>query len=346
MGPEPHLISQWPASWYLFGAISDIAQQPVTRELLGKRLVAFRSSEHEFAVLDAQCSHMSADLGRGCVVQGRLRCPYHHWEYDRQGRCVIIPTQPRVPTQAQVTSFPCEVRHGYLFFFNGHKPYVPLPFFPGMSPDELVASPHLFPLRFDLPWYFLPGNAFDGQHFASVHDRRLLSPLEVDSPEPMARRVRFRAEVLGDSIFDRLLRRFVGREVRISITSHGGPYVLVKGEFARATSYILVACRSVSEFESVAEVVVFAPRRRSRLAQLLWQPVTLALRRWFTRGFMSDDAQRLSGLRYDPRRMIASDREFTEFLDWLTRLPQTSEGLSSDDAGLSSTPAKSTISFK
>jgi nitrite reductase/ring-hydroxylating ferredoxin subunit len=323
MGPLESAIPRRPASWYLFDHVRSLRRGPQSRELLGRRLVAFRTESGRFAVLDAACAHMGADLGRGHVVGERILCPYHHWEYGPDGRAARIPTQRSVPPSACVAGYPCVERHGYLFFFNGPEPLFPLPFFFDCDPAEFAAS-RVRRFTLEGPWYFLPGNAFDGQHFESVHDRRLLAPPAIDEPAPFARRVQFHAEVTGDSVYDRLLRRFVGREVRVSITSFGGPYVLVTGEFRRAKSYILVANRPLDERTAASDVVVYAPRRGPRVLQPLWLPLMLAVRSWFTRGFMNDDFDRLRGMRYEPERLVAADRDFARFLAWLCELPQTS----------------------
>jgi len=335
MGPSEAAIPRWPASWYLFDHVRSLRRGPLTRELLGRRIVAYRSSQGRYVVLDAACAHLGADLGRGKVDGERIVCPYHHWEYAADGRCERIPTQRVVPEHACVASYPCVERHGYLFFFDGPVALFPLPFFWGCHPTDFAAS-RVSRFVLDGPWYFLPGNAFDGQHFEAVHDRRLLTPPEIDEPAPFARRVQFHAEITGTSLYDRLLKQFVGREVRISITSFGGPYVLVTGEFRRAKSYILVANRPLDERTAATEVVVYAPRRGPRMLQWLWMPTMLAVRRWFTQGFMNDDFDRLRGMRYDPRRLVAADRDLAKFFQWLCDLPQASEQTSDNEPILAS----------
>lgn len=186
MGPPEVEIPRRPASWYLFDDVRRLRRGPVTRELLGRRIVAYRTEQGRYAVLDAQCAHMGSDLGRGRVVGERILCPYHHWEYGPDGRCERIPTQRSIPPQACTAGYPCVERHGYLFFFNGPEALFPLPFFFDCDPAEFTAA-RIFRRELDGPWYFLPGNAFDYQHFESVHDRRLLAPPVVDEPAPFAR---------------------------------------------------------------------------------------------------------------------------------------------------------------
>src|SRR5207248_8991087 len=142
---------------------------------------------------------------------------------------------PAIPRFARQTVYPAVERHGLVFFFNGPEPLFPLPFFFDEDPAEFVAGR---PFRFlaHCTWYMVGAHAFDLQHFASVHDRRLTTPLAVDCPAPYARRSRYSALVEGASIYDRLLRRFVGTTVDISITTWAGTFFCLTGSFQRARS--------------------------------------------------------------------------------------------------------------
>jgi hypothetical protein len=133
--------------------------------------------------------------------------------------------------------------------------------------------------------------------------------------------MRFSAEVAGDSVFDRMLRRFVGRSVEISITCWGGTLVLVTGFFERARSYILIALEPIDHSHTLTRVIVFAPRAEPGSLAALLGPVNLEVRRTFTRGFMRDDIDRLHGIRLNERGFVPSDRLMREFFDWLMSLP-------------------------
>jgi nitrite reductase/ring-hydroxylating ferredoxin subunit len=310
-----------PATWYLFGAARELRRGPVSKAMLGRRLVAFRTAAGRYAVLDARCAHLGADLGRGCVVAEALRCPFHHWEYDANGRCRHIPGAADVPAFARQTSYPVEERHGFLFFFNGPQPLFPLPFFADCRPEDFVAGR---PFRFiaDCAWYLLAANGFDAAHFQAVHDRTLTGPATVDCPHPLARRVRYHARVTGHSVYDRLLRRFAGGLVEVSITTWAGPFILVTGFFRRACSYLLIAGQPLGPRQSLVEVLVYAPRCRGRLAQALLAPLGLEVRRAFTRGFLRDDLDRLAGICYNPHTLIEADRLLIEYFAWVADLPQ------------------------
>src|SRR5205085_1997125 len=118
----------------------ELRRGPVSRDRFGIRLVAFRTASGRLAALEARCSHLGADLGSGCVVGETLRCPFHQWEYGVDGRCVRIPASRVIPVFARQRSFPVTERHGNLFVFNGPAPLFPLPFYPGLEPEDVICG--------------------------------------------------------------------------------------------------------------------------------------------------------------------------------------------------------------
>jgi phenylpropionate dioxygenase-like ring-hydroxylating dioxygenase large terminal subunit len=66
--------------------------------MLGQSLVLFRTEAGEAKVLDAFCPHLGAHLGHGGKVSGDcVRCPFHAWEFNGEGRCTSIPYARKLP---------------------------------------------------------------------------------------------------------------------------------------------------------------------------------------------------------------------------------------------------------
>ncbi len=107
---------------------------PLPVRLLGEDLVLFRSSiplppvgrgEDEGAnigLLGLHCSHRRADLSYGRVEDGGLRCIYHGWLYDAQGRCLEQPGEPAGSTfneKIQHRAYPCVEMGGLVLAYLG-----------------------------------------------------------------------------------------------------------------------------------------------------------------------------------------------------------------------------------
>jgi nitrite reductase/ring-hydroxylating ferredoxin subunit len=319
--PAADSFLDYPRSWYLFGPAAHVRTNPLSRPIFGRELVAFRTTSGQLAMLDARCAHQGANLSRGRVVGDRIRCPYHHWEYGPDGRCLLVPSQREIPTFAQQAAYPAVERHGCVYVFNGWMPLFELPFFADCRPEDFAAGP-AFQFVAECSWYMLMANLFDEQHWLTQHKRRLTGPPQIDSPHPLARRIRFEAEVVGSSPFDRLLRRAVGKRVQTSITCWGGNFFFATGEFQRAKSYVHVVTRPLGASRLGVDVIVFVHRCGNRALGAITEPLALWLRRLFTRGFMQGEFEELAGIRYNPESLIGSDRQLADSLRWAAELPR------------------------
>jgi phenylpropionate dioxygenase-like ring-hydroxylating dioxygenase large terminal subunit len=305
-----------PVGWYYLCRSAELTRGPVGAEIVGQTFVGFRDASGRAVVLDARCSHMRADLTRGEVVDGRIRCPLHAWEYGGDGRCMRVPAASEVPPFARQPAFPAAELGGHVVFCNAPAAPFPMPFYEGLRVEDLLpAEP--FELEADLPWYMVAANGFDLQHFRIAHDRTLAGEPVVDTPAPFCRRITADFEVAGGTFRDRLTRRFSGPRVRMSVTVWGGTVVLVTAEFRRTTSYGMVFVRPLGPRRSHLRTIVWVSRRRGAAARALLDPLDAAVRRSFIRAFMLDDAVRSEGVGYNPATLIDADRELRDYFAWL-----------------------------
>ena len=112
--------------WYPVCTSAELtASAPVRATILGLPFVAFRDAGGRASVLSDTCVHRGGSLGAGKVVGGRVACPYHGWQFDRTGRCTLVPSLGRdgnVPARAKVDAYPVEERYGIVFAFLGDLP--------------------------------------------------------------------------------------------------------------------------------------------------------------------------------------------------------------------------------
>ena len=66
---------------------------PVRVLLLSEKLIAFRDTRGRVGLLDNFCPHRGASLFFGRNECG-LRCVYHGWKFDVEGKCVDMPSEP------------------------------------------------------------------------------------------------------------------------------------------------------------------------------------------------------------------------------------------------------------
>ena len=123
------------------------ADDPPRRlQLLGESLVVFRDSAGRIGVFDQHCPHRGASLFFGRNEEGGIRCVYHGWKFDVDGRCLDMPTEaPGSPMRAKVRAlaYPAQVAGGVLWVFLGDAASAPpLPDFEfiGLPDSQVYAS--------------------------------------------------------------------------------------------------------------------------------------------------------------------------------------------------------------
>jgi len=310
-----------PASWYYFGPADAIRHGPVSRQILGRRLVAFRTARGVLSVLDGRCAHLGTDLGAGRVIDESLECPFHNWCYASDGRCMHIPAQTDIPPFARLRVYPAVERHGSIFIFNGRAPLFPLPFFSGENPDDFLASKP-FDAVLKCPWWMVGANVFDVQHFRAAHDRKLIDSPIVESPSPYARRITAHFSVQGDTLRDRLVRWLAGDRVRMSSTDWCGNMIFATPTFRRTTSYGMLITEPLEPQLVHVHGMVFVRRRHNRIARWLLDPLHARIRRYFIRAFLESDAKLgTKGLSYNPGSLLEGDEELIRYFDWLASVP-------------------------
>ena len=172
--------------WYVVAASRDLGNRPRPVVLNGLPLVTFRDANGQSVALLDRCSHRNAPLSAGRVVEGRIQCHYHGWQFDGAGTCRAVPGlcgDADHPAR-RVPSFACRDSQGWVWVYSE----------PDVDPES---EPYDIPCA-DQPGYLtirehlvMPGpldavaeNALDVPHTAFVHaglfrkneDRR---PIEV-----------------------------------------------------------------------------------------------------------------------------------------------------------------------
>ncbi len=163
----------FPNGWFSVAWADEVPVRHVEPLLyFGQHLVLFRDEEGSARVLDAHCPHLGAHLGIGGVVEGRgIRCPFHAWHWDGEGRCTDIPYAKRIPPQARIRSWPVLERNGLLMVWHHAEGKPPVDDIPEVAE---AASPEWTPFT-KLQWtaksrmYDMGENAVDHVHFQYLH---------------------------------------------------------------------------------------------------------------------------------------------------------------------------------
>jgi phenylpropionate dioxygenase-like ring-hydroxylating dioxygenase large terminal subunit len=133
--------------WQPVGVSSELSDLPRKVTILGEDLVLFRDRKGRPGLLYPRCMHRGTTLYYGRVEDEGIRCCYHGWLFDTQGRCLDQPCEPdrgRHRDQARQPWYPVEERYGLVFAYLGpphKKPVLPrYDILEELRPDEHLVS--------------------------------------------------------------------------------------------------------------------------------------------------------------------------------------------------------------
>jgi phthalate 4,5-dioxygenase len=143
---------------------------PLSIKILGEELVLFRDDKGRPGLLGIHCSHRGTNLSYGRVENGGLRCLYHGWLYDVQGRCLEQPGEPGGGEHRDAIrhpAYPCKEAGGVIFAYLG-------PGEPSLFPNYefLKADPdHLYVAKMFHECNYLQANEgnIDPVHLSYLH---------------------------------------------------------------------------------------------------------------------------------------------------------------------------------
>jgi len=117
--------------WHPVGLSSDATNVPRKVRALGEDQILFRDGMGRAGLLHPRCAHRGTTLYYGKVEERGIRCCYHGWLYDVEGRCLEQPCEEGGGARRDRIRqpwYPLEERYGLVFAYMGppaKKPLLP-----------------------------------------------------------------------------------------------------------------------------------------------------------------------------------------------------------------------------
>ncbi|MBL8919613.1 MAG: aromatic ring-hydroxylating dioxygenase subunit alpha [Myxococcaceae bacterium] len=148
-----------------------LGKTPLPVRFAGENLVFFRDQQGVAHALLDRCPHRGVKLSLGKVTDdGCLRCPFHAWEFDGQGRATHIPLNPDAKKERLgATAVPTRELGGLLWVYTA--PGVEAPVEP-IVPEALTQpglSRTFLEVDWNADWTRAMENMLDSPHVPFLH---------------------------------------------------------------------------------------------------------------------------------------------------------------------------------
>ena len=170
VGPRTPMGEVLRRYWWPVWFSEEVTDKPVPVRVLGEDLVLFRDGQGRVGLLDRHCSHRRSSLEFGRVEPDGIRCCYHGWLYDVEGKCLDTPAEAPGSTlkdKIQHLSYRTEEAGGLVFANLGPDPAPILPKFDLLFREDLDRS--VWAMVDHCNWLQRAENAVDIFHSMALH---------------------------------------------------------------------------------------------------------------------------------------------------------------------------------
>src|SRR6195256_5967278 len=214
--PAGKLLRQYWQPVALGDEFRDTARPVKAVRLFGESLVLFKN-KNQYGLMQRHCPHRGADLAYGRLDERGLRCSFHGWLFDANGKCIETPAEPegsRMCDHIKTVSYPVVEKSGILFAYLGEGTPPAFPHF------DCFVAPEAYTFAFkgywDCNWLQALEVGIDPAHASWLHKY-----FEDEDPAASYGR-QFRGTPAGSALpLSKLLREDHKPEIRVEKTEFG-----------------------------------------------------------------------------------------------------------------------------
>ena len=173
VGPETPCGEYLRRFWHPVYLTNDLCDLPVALKILGEELVLFRDLSGTLGLVHKRCPHRQASLEYGKCEEHGIRCCYHGWHFDTNGKLLDAPGQPenlsdRLKLRIKLGAYPVVEYKGLIFSYMGPIAEIPeFPVFDAMEFEKMEMVPYKAPFRCN--WLQVLDAILDPLHTSFLH---------------------------------------------------------------------------------------------------------------------------------------------------------------------------------
>lgn len=156
--------------WYVLARTTEVTKFPIRKILFNKPYVLFKSHNEKICVLRDFCPHRGYPLSEGSVVEEGIKCKYHGWCFNSEGRCQKIPGLNSI-TNVSVQTVNYQQCNEFIWISEGEKAFT---IFKPSLEERMIKLDYTI----NCSPYLLIENTLDPMHTPYIHSSLVRSDVK------------------------------------------------------------------------------------------------------------------------------------------------------------------------
>lgn len=296
-------------------------------QLCGQELVVFRGEDGRVGALDAYCPHMGTHLGRGKVVKNNVRCFFHHWQFDKEGSCKLVPCQEEIPAKAKVPSYAVCEKFGSIWIYPSSEPQHQLCDFPELSNGEKLTIEFGEAYTRTCHHHVTMINGIDPQHLKTVHSLDIEMKVDIAEPrEGTLIDIALTGKIGKGKLPEKVARFFLGDQYSYSMRydhANNGLLTLMKDVAFKGrkwpTLHMIFAYRPLAKGKMMVQPIYVTKKRTGVMGSLVSMFLLWLTKRAFF-SLQGEDGAVYENMRFYPSNLLSIDRPVAQYIQYVNKL--------------------------
>ncbi|EQC50189.1 Rieske [2Fe-2S] domain protein [Bacteriovorax sp. BSW11_IV] len=316
--------------WYSTFLSSDLKIGDKKSILLnGHKLVIYRAETGKVFCLDAFCPHMGVDLSLGKVMGENLRCFFHHWKFNSQGKCIDIPCGEEPPKNLNLNSYAVKEKYNLIWVYpetHTDEEVLEVPALEGLSDKEIcVKIDDIFYRK--CHYHITMINGIDPQHLSTVHKINIDMDINIDNSKSNHIDICLRGNFTTDTFKEKMGSLLLGKSYSYSMKYADGCLAsLTMMKDAKLFNRIkmpelhMLFSYSQLEYGKVAVRPIYVNSKSKGLLGPFKNWFKLNMTKAFFKMLQGEDGQIYDNIRFNTEAFLKMDRPVVKYIAYINRL--------------------------
>lgn len=291
-------------------------------EICGQRIVIFRGQDGQVRALDAFCPHLGTDLGIGRIDGNMIRCFFHHWAFDGEGKCRDIPCQPAIPEKACLQSYDTQEKYDFIWVYPGSQAPEGVAEFDELQGKSLVTI-HEKAFERSCHHHICMMNGIDAQHLQTVHKLNIKMNLSLHQNQSgTVIDFTMTGKFPNTTLREQIGRKILGNNYTYSMKYADGCIgllTMMKNVRFFPPLHMIYAYTPVAPGRTRIQPIYVAEKRKGILGWLLTR-ILLFFTKLGYYALRGEDGQIYDNIQFNPNVLLSIDTPLAKYMNYVNQL--------------------------